>query len=296
MLRRKKSRGYCGLSIAAAAVFAAGLNFASSAHAETLSSGNSDLTINTSGPNPFITSWTVDGVDQYDGTPAGSEDLQISIDGGALQSINTLTVSGTPFAVGGLATTVYEGDGFTLTVDTTLTGGTPGSGTSALVDQITINNTQEIPAVVTSNIVATNDITFRLVEVSNVTLDSLDTNTLNLSPSVSPNTATYTNSLGTTVTITPDTTPNSFTAGTVGSESNSSTGPFVGNVGFTFEWDGTIDPGGSYQVSMPESVTGATSGGSPPAVPLPSSAYSSFAALLGLGGIAAVRRMRKQTA
>ena len=268
MLRRKKSRGYCGLSIAAAAVFAAGLNFASSAHAETLSSGNSDLTINTSGPNPFITSWTVDGVDQYGGTPAGSEDLQISIDGGALQSINTLTVSGTPFAIGGLATTVYEGDGFTLTVDTTLTGGTSGSGTSALVDQITINNTEEIPAVVTSNIVPTSPLTFRLVEVSNVTLDSLDTNTLTLSPSGSPNTATYTNALGTTVMITPDTTPNSFTAGTVGSESNSSTGPFVGNVGFTFEWDGTIDPGGSYQVSMPESVTGATSGGSPPAVGL----------------------------
>jgi hypothetical protein len=296
MLRRKKSRGYCGLSIAAAAVLAAGLNISPAAHAETLSSGNSDLTINTSGPNPFITSWTVDGVDQYGGTPPGSEDLQISINGGALTPINTLTVSGTPFAVGGLATTVYEGLGFTVTVDTTLTGGTSGSGTSALVDQITINNVAEAPAVVTPNIVPTNTISFRLLDVSNVTLDSTDTNTLNLSPSVSPNTATYTNSLGTTVMITPDTTPNSFTAGNIGSESSSSTGPFVGNVGATFEWDVTLEPGDSFQVSIPESVTGATSGGSPPAVPLPSSAYSSFAALLGLGGIAAVRRMRKQTA
>jgi hypothetical protein len=291
---RIKSRETCRLTTAA--IFAAVSAIGAVAGAETISDGNSNVTINTSGPSPFITSWTVDGVDQYGGTPAGSEDFQIATNGGSLASINSLPLATTPFTLGGLATTVYTGSGYTVTVENTLTGGTPGSGTSAMVEQITINNTEDVASAVSPAIAQVGAISFQLVQVSNLTVDAMaNNNTLTLSPSTNPNTATQTNPLGTTVTVGVDMTPTSFTAGNVGSES-ASVGPFVGDDGFTFEWDGVIDPGGSYQVSIDESVTGATSGETPPAVPLPSAAWNSLATLAGLAAIGIARRMRKPIA
>jgi hypothetical protein len=293
MLRSAKSRSFCGLCIAAA-IWASGSMLGSTAQGATLSKNNSDLTINTSGPSPFITSWTVDGVDQYGGSPAGSEDFQISTGGGSLVELNSLALTSPPdpSLLGiGLFSATYSGAGFTVNVQETLGGGNIGSGSSSLSEVITINNTEALPTDATSNVVELSPLTFRLVQLSNLTLDAIAGNdTLTLSPS-QPNTANQTNPLGTVANISVTATPTSFTGGTVGSQS-ASTGPFVGNDAFSFEWDGTIDPGGSYQVSINETVQGATSA----AVPLPSAAKSALAMLGGLAVIGIVRRMRKAKA
>ncbi|MGA2440616.1 MAG: hypothetical protein ABSH08_06640 [Tepidisphaeraceae bacterium] len=296
MLRIAKTRSFCSLCIAAA-IWAAGPMFGSTAQAAAISNNNSDLTINTSGSNPLITSWTVDGVDQYGGSPAGSEDFQISTGGGSLVELNSLSLTSSfvsPPGVG-LFSATYTGAGYTVTVKDTLTGGNNGSGASALSEVITINNVEPIPVGTVTNLdgIAISPLTFRLVQLSNLNVDATAGNdTLTLSPS-QPNTANQTDPLGTVVNVSVTPTPTAFTGGTVGSQS-ASTGPFVGDGSFTFEWDGTIDPGNSYQMSINETVQGATSGTA--AVPLPSSAKSALTMLAGLAVIGIVRRMRKAKA
>ncbi|MGD0766912.1 MAG: hypothetical protein ABSB42_01685 [Tepidisphaeraceae bacterium] len=295
MLRIAKTRSFCGLYVAAA-IWAAGPMFGSTAQAATISNGNSDLIINTSGSNPFITSWTVDGVDQYGGSPAGSEDFQISTGGGSLVELNSLSLTSSFVSPPGLGlfSATYTGEGYTVTVKDTLTGGNSGSGASALSEVITINNTEAVPADTNVNsAIELSPLTFRLVQVSNLTLDATAGNdALTLSPS-QPNTANQTNPLGTVANVSVTPTPTSFTGGTVGSQS-ASTGPFFGNDSFSFEWDGTIDAGNSYQVSINETVQGATAGTA--AVPLPSSAKSALTMLAGLAVIGIVRRMRRAIA
>jgi len=294
MLRSAKSRSFCGLCIAAA-IWAASSTLGSTAQAATLSNKNSDLTINTGGPGAFITSWTVDGVDQYGGSPAGSEDFQIATRGGSLGELNLLTLTTPPdptLLSLGLFSATYSGAGYTVNVQETLHGGNSGSGASALSEVITINNTEVATDDSTVNSIVVAPLSFRLVQLSNLNVDATPGNdTLALSPS-QPNTANQTDPLGTVVNVSVNPTPNEFTGGTVGSQS-ASTGPFVGDTAFSFEWDGTIDAGNSYQVSINETVQGATSGA---AVPLPSSAKSALAMLGGLAVIGIVRRMRKAKA
>jgi hypothetical protein len=294
MLRSAKSSSFCGLCIAAA-IWAAGSTLGSTAQAASISNNNSDLTINPTGPNAFITSWTVDGVDQYGGLPAGSEDFQISTGGGSLVGLNSLSLTSSfvgPPGVG-LFTATYSGAGYTVSVNETLVGGNSGSGASALSEVITINNTEAVPTDANANVIELSPLTFRLVQLSNLNVDATPGNdTLTLSPS-QPNTANQTDPLGTVVNVSVTPTPNEFTGGTVGSQS-ASTGPFVGDDAFSFEWDGSIDPGNSYQVSINETVQGAASASV--AVPLPSSAKSALAMLAGLAVIGIVRRMRKAKA
>jgi len=308
MLRIAKSKSFCAL-YAAAAIWAVGPMMGSAADAATLLSKNSTLTINTTGSNPFITGWTVDGVDQYGGSPAGSEDFQINtsrVIPGTLSEVtppvelNSLSLTSS-FASGGLFSATYAGDGYTVVVGETLSGGNSGSGASALSEVITISNTGGDTEILGSGVkpaitTVAYPLEFELIQLSNLTLDATAGNdTLTLSPSQA-NTANQSNPLGTVANISATPTPLKFTGGTVGSQS-ASTGPFFGNTSFDFKWGGTIAVGDSFQVSINETVTGATAATSgTSAVPLPSAAKSTLTALAALAAIGLVRRMRKAIA
>lgn len=285
MVHKAKSSGFCGLCIAAA-IWAASPMFSSTARGEStvLTSNNSSLTINYSpvSPEPFITNWTVDGINQYGGSPAGSEDFQISTGGGPLVELNSMSTSPTSPPPPGVFSALYTGTGFTVSVDETLLGGLSGSGASDLGEEVVINNTGASP------------LAFKLLQIVNLTLDATaGNNTLTLFPS--PATQSFLaiqKSPVNEVQVSMGTVPPytfTYTGGTVGSQSVS-TGPFVGNCEFTVQWGGTIPVDGSFLLSN-DWVLGPVA-----AVPLPNAASSALATLAGLAGIGIVRRMRRTVA
>lgn len=265
--------------------------------ASTISSNNSTITLNPTAGS-LISSWVVDGTNQYGGTPAGGEEFYYSIGNAAPTPINSLTLAGSVFASGNLFTATYDtptsGPALTITIKDTLTGGSSGSGSSALGEVITVDNNSG------------SAVTFHLYEYTDLNLNANPTgDTLSLSPTTTPNTANQTNTSGTSANIDVVGNPNEYqisnssailTALTGSSQvtlTNGSTGPISGNDNFAFEWDQSMAATGntsSFQVSINEAISG---GSVAPTVPLPSAAWTSLAGLIGLGAIGTVRSIRK---
>jgi hypothetical protein len=300
MLRFGKNGGLGRWFVLSAAAFAAPFlgSFPSTARAlsTVISSGNSTIDLNpTTGAAPLISAWTVDGTNEYGGTPAGGEEFYYSIGNAAPTPINSLTLSGTVFASGGLFTATYDtpasGPALTITIKDTLAGGSTGSGSSALGEVITVDNNSG------------SAVTFHLYEYTDLNLNATPSDdTLSLSL---PNTANQSDPLGTTASVNAVGNPNEYqiannsailtelTGSSAVTLSNNSTGPITGNDNFAFEWDQAMAATGStssLQVSLNETIAG---GSVTPAVPLPSAAWTSLAALAGLGTIGIIRSRRK---
>ena len=108
---------------------------------ETLTDGNSSVTLNLTGSASGMNSWTVDGQnqlgDQWFYYRPGSS--------GTAASMGALTLSSFSQPAPGLLTTLYTSSQFSLQVVYSLVGGGTGSGTSALSQQIKIQNLTSAP-------------------------------------------------------------------------------------------------------------------------------------------------------
>jgi len=152
--------------------------FASSAHGVTIQNGNSSVTINTGSADPaapYISSWIVDGVDQYGGGLLPGEYFATAV--GANSGFGGLQL-GTPSSMStsnGDFSATYTGPNYLLTVKDVLAGGTAGSGDSTLTEKFTFENTDTSPLL------------YMLLQNVALNVDGTsDNNTLTLSPTISP--------------------------------------------------------------------------------------------------------------
>ena len=265
----------------------------SGAHAASISSGNSSLTINPSSSSaPYISQWLIDGVDQFGGTPVGGDNIQFN-NGTSFVGVNSLNLQSSNFTGPvGLATYtgVFEGYNFSISIQDTLAGGAPGSGTASINESITVKNLGVVTAVQT-NIVATPTFTIQDVVDYNVN-GTAPNDTLTLSPSPTPNTAVQTDPTGAQVTYisTPPTTWELISNGS----SSMTLGPETGNEAFLFNWQLPVAPGNTSIISITETASGINT--PPTSIPLPSAAWECLSTLGGLGVFGIVKRVRKHIA
>jgi hypothetical protein len=277
----------------AAGILAAGV-LPAGAHAASITSGNSSLTINPSGSAPYVSQWVVDGVNQFGGTPVGGDSIQF-FNGSSFVGVNTLNLASSNFTGPvGLAvyTGVFDGYDFSITVQDTLSGGTPGSGASAINESITVSNLglAQVPQV-RANIVSTP--TFTIQDLVDYNVNGTATNdTLTLSPSPTPNTAVQTDPTGAEITYisTPPTTWELISNGS----SSMTLGPETGNEAFALDWQLPIAPGNSSIISITETASGINS--PPTSIPLPSAAWECLSTLGGLVVFGLAKRVKKAIA
>src|SRR5579872_2993242 len=176
----------------------------------TLSDGNSTLSFN---PQTSATTWIVDGVDQYGGSPAGSNLLEL-FNGSSFESFTTLNRQSSSLN-GNIGTATLtgtlDGDNFTFTITAILSGGSAGSGSSAIAETIKIDNlgpteTLTQPAIATPSAV---DFIVRNTVDLNLAATPND-DTLTLSPSNAPNTAVQTDPTGVIFNYASTPTPSTF--------------------------------------------------------------------------------------
>ncbi len=235
-------------------------------------------------------------MDQYGGSPAGSENLLFAVGTGSpsFNAINSLTVVSSSFA-DGIASINYDGGNFSVTVKEILTGGAAGSGASGINETITINNTGTLqPAVqgaASPDSLSDEPLTFHLTDSTNLNVNGTPNNdTLTLSPATGTNTADQTDPSGAHVNVTFTPTPDTMNTFTPGMDSFNGLGPVTGDTAFEAQYALTLNPGDSAIISINENLTGPHI---VPTVPLPSSASASLATFAGLGLIAFARRARK---
>jgi hypothetical protein len=244
-------------------------------------SNNSTVTVDPNSQSG-LSSWVVDGTNQLN-----QQWFWYSVGSSAPQSIDTLNNTFS-FNQDGVLTETYGGDGFTLTLNATLTGGAVNSGNSAMTQTVSVDNNTD------------SDLDFHLYEYSDFTLNNktLNNNTLTLSGSP-VSTADQTAPLGTTMNIGVNPSVDHSQIGTNGAIklalNNGSTpvtlgdngiGPIIGNTNFAFEWDPTIAVNGTFQESIVQSIQGGV-------VPLPSAAFSAVVLLAVLSGINLTRKAVK---
>lgn len=255
-----------------------------------VASNNSTLTINpTNSAAPFISDWIVDGYDLYGGSPTGSENVLFFLGtNGTVTSVNSLTEKNVTTG-SGTATVTYQGPGFTLAITETLTGGTPGSGKSALSETVIVNNT------------GTAGLDFNLDDVVKPNVDPTQKNET-LVTAAGFTSATVTDSAGTTLEATFNPAPLILATSKDGGATYFDTGPgtVTGDVGFAAGWGNltgapTIGAGESATYQINETLSGVPTTSTPPVVPAPSSAGSVLLMLGGLRAIAMLRSFRRQT-
>jgi hypothetical protein len=256
-----------------------------------LSDNNSTLTYSTV---TDAISWTVDGVNEFGGTPAGGDLLQY-YNGSSfvpLSSLNVVSSSLTGNVGTATLSGTLDGDNFTVALQVILSGGNAGSGASGISEQITVNNLG--PAASTTvkpAAVAGNPVDFMISDTFDANLNATPSNdTLTLSPSGAPNKAVQTDPTGVKLTYSTTPTPSQFAIINNGS-SSSATGPQTGNEAFNFVWDLSLAPGDTGIISNAISLSGQGSS-TVVGVPLPSAAWSALATLTGLGVLGIVRRKR----
>lgn len=258
--------------------------FAAAAHADgapvTLQDGNSSAVFDAVGNGQ--TTWSVDGVNHL-----AQQWFSYSVGTTAPQSISTLTNTH-QFSTDGILNATYTGDGFTLSLAVTLAGGSTGSGASAIVETITVT-----PTAVTDDVTSAASLNFHLYQYSDFNLNGTAAGD-SLKLSGSPiNTADQTKG-GTTadvaVTRAPDRYQINFGATIPLTLSDNATTGGPGDENFAFEWDQSIAPTGSFQVSITKTIQGGN------IVPLPNAAYGTLALMALLGGVGLVRKVAKRIA
>jgi hypothetical protein len=254
-----------------------------------LTDGNSSITFN---PTTSAVSWIVDGVDQYGGSPAGSNTLEY-FNGTSFVPLLGLTVESSSLS-GNIGSATFGGtlgnDNFTITVKAILTGGAAGSGASGINETITVNNLGPTTTDTVSPAVPTGTVDFIIRNTVDANLNATpNDDTLTLSPSGAPNTAVQTDPTGVKLTYSSTPTPSQF-ALIDGGSSSTNLGPATGNEAFQFNWDLSLASGDTGIISITQALSGPTQMSS---VAAPNSAWSALVALAGLGIFSGIRRMRR---
>jgi len=264
-----------------AATFCSSRNAAWAITPQTLTDGNSSITFDPATASGVA--WNVDGVNEFGGTPAGGDTITYQSDSSAFASLLGLTVDSYNVS-GNIGTAQLSGtvggDNFTLVIKEILTGGSKGSGASAIAETITVNNLGSSP------------LDFVLHDQFNANLNATPNNdTLTLSPSISPNTATQTDPTGVKLTYSSTPTPNLHEL--IGSTIDQvGVGPQTGDEQFQFEWVLDIAPGDTGIISNAISLSGQGSG-TTTTVAAPNSALTALVALTGLGVYGLIRKSRR---
>jgi len=257
-----------------------------SAKGITLGVGNSSITVNpTSGASftPYISSWVVDGVDQYGGSPAGSEDLIVGFGMGTAAGLNEYPLTSSTSTATTFSGT-YAENGVTMKIVDVLAGGAGGSGQSSFNETFSITNA------------SSDSILFHLSDAVQLNVGGSDlNNVLNLAPSGAPNTATQTNGAGTTVRFSYSPTPDNFyTSPDGGNTETANTGPVTGEPAFDFSWSPEVNAGQTLTFGISETVNGGvSSGGGTSSVPLPTSAGMVVGMLTAMGVVSIARRQQR---
>jgi hypothetical protein len=274
MLKRVRNTGF---ALVAGGLLTAGI-FPAIAGAESISSGNSSMTFNLASPADFISGWTVDGVNQV-----ASENISILNNAFSFENINALTLEGTPFFGSGIADVTYggvvNGENFTITVKDILSGGSAGSGASGISETITLNNLGPVNSQSPIQFIS-----FEIQDAVNYTVNgSSNNNTLMLSPSPTPNTATQTDPTGGMITYSATPIPMTLQVDHSGS-SNMTLGP-------DFVWDLTVPAGESQSISITEAASGIHM--APTSIPAPSAGWTCLWTLAGLSAPGLLKRVRR---
>jgi PEP-CTERM motif len=121
--------------------FSISITTSARAQSETLTEGNSSVTLNMTDPGAGMNSWTVDGQnqlsDQWFYYRIGSS--------GTAASVGSLTLSSFSQPTSSSLNTTYTSSQFSLQVVYSLVGGASGSGTADLSEQIKIQNLTSAP-------------------------------------------------------------------------------------------------------------------------------------------------------
>jgi hypothetical protein len=238
------------------------------------------------------TSWVVDGVDQFGGSPAGGDLLQY-FNGTSYAPLSDLTVVTPPVLSGNIGSVTLggtlDGDNFTVAIKAILIGGNAGSGVSAINETITVSNLGPVPVPVGQQASPIDTpVDFFISDTFDANLNATPNNdTLTLSPSGTPNEALQTDPAGVKLTYVTTPTPSAFELINNGT-SSATVGPETGNEAFQFIWDLDLAPGDTGIISNTISLSGANT--SVPGVPLPNAAGSAIATLAGLGIVGMIRR------
>jgi hypothetical protein len=300
MFARFAPRGVCaGALSAVAAALVASSAFATT---DTLTSGNSSLVYNLNSQTGN-NSWVVDGVDQFGGSPAGEQWFWVSLNGAAPVSLDNWNLISNVTATANTMTAVYGSPvapafensihplvaivpSETITITTVLSGGSTGSGASAINTTVTFQNNTD--STVSASI-------YDYVDANVNATPSNDTLTL----SSLKNEANQTDPAGVDFNFS-STTANHDQVATDGSIltelnggspvtlSDNYVSPVTGNTSFAFEYDGSFTAGDSGQISINETLN-KTAGST---VPMPSAAASALSVLAGLGLIGIIRRAK----
>jgi PEP-CTERM motif len=111
------------------------------AQTETLTDGNSSVTLNMTDPGSGMNSWTVDGQNQL-----SDQSFYYRLgNAGTASSLGSLPLSSFSQPTPGLLNTTYTGSQFSLQVVYSLVGGAVGSGMADLSEQIKIQNLTSAP-------------------------------------------------------------------------------------------------------------------------------------------------------
>jgi len=247
----------------------------------TMTDANSSATVNV-GSQAGMDNWTVDGQNEL-----AQQWFWLTLGNGAPTAINNINAASVVQPSSRLLETTYASSGYSVEVDYLLKGGQTGSGQSDIGESISLNNTSASP------------LTFHFYQYSDFNLygaGTQDTGQLGRNLSGKYNLADVENTVGNLTTVISETvaTPGAnhgevelpgvtlgklTGSGPVTLADNSSAGP--GEVTWAFEWDVTIQPGGSFLISKDKSIDRLF-------IPEPSSL-----ALLSLGMALCVLRKRR---
>ena len=241
-----------------------------------LTDANSTAAINDASPFGMY-SWRVDGVSmlyqQWFWYRVGNTTTAASID--TLGPPTSVATSNT-------LTLVYTSPGqFSVQVGWSLVGGTPGSHTSDISEQIRLNNISQTA------------LDFHFFQYTDFDLGGLFGGFNDTVSIIAPNVA-HQNNPNVAITETTVTTasrweanlfPNTLNSlGTAGYNLSDATGPLTGDATWAFQWNRTLAPGGSFLISKDKHID---------AVPEPATMLLLGSGLLGIG-VYARRRFSKK--
>jgi hypothetical protein len=302
MFARFAPRGVCAGALSVVTIALASSAFAAT---DTLTSGNSSLVYNLNSQTGN-NSWVVDSVDQFGGSPAGEQWFWVSLNGAAPTSLDNWNLISNITPTANTMTAVYASpvaaavensinpdvlvEPETITITTVLSGGSTGSGASAINTTVTFQNNTD--STVNASVYDYVDANINATPANDTLTLGGSMNEANQSDPAGEDFDFSSTGANHTQVATDGSILTELNGGSPFTLSDNYTSPITGNTSFAFEYDGSFTAGDSGQLSINETLN--KTGGS--MVPMPSAAASALSVLAGLGMIGIFRRARQAIA